>query len=421
MSAVPLVSSVSSEPSVPFNGLQVQVDQTLPMPLQGGFSCGAGQLLALVGPSGAGKTSFLRMLAGLMRPQAGRVTVGDAVWCDTERGIFLPPSQRHVGMVFQQYALMPHLSALDNVALALLHLPRPQRLARAREWLERVRLSTDQQQRRPAALSGGQQQRVAVARALAREPRLLLLDEPFSAVDQMNRHNLYPLLADLRKDIHIPMVLVTHDLAEARMLADTLVVMDGGQVLQQGSPAHLYRAPRNVRVADLVGVQNRFRGTWLGPVDGEPGWGWLDWTVPSGVHAAQSQPCDGEQATPADAVDISANVAAGVGSMDSQPLRLKVRDKRRLDVGQQVAWVIQSDGLHLLHAPQDALVRLCARLTQLRNLGDLSLATLELEQPAGVPLQLTLAGPQRQGLAVGQRVCVGLDREWVHVMPTRSA
>ena len=164
MSAVPLVSSVSSEPSVPFNGLQVQVDQTLPMPLQGGFSCGAGQLLALVGPSGAGKTSFLRMLAGLMRPQAGRVAVGDAVWCDTERGIFLPPSQRHVGMVFQHYALMPHLSALDNVALALLHLPRPQRLARAREWLERVRLSADQQLRRPAAPSGGQPQRVAVAR-----------------------------------------------------------------------------------------------------------------------------------------------------------------------------------------------------------------------------------------------------------------
>lgn len=399
---------VSSVPTVPFNGLQVQVDQTLPMPLQGGFSCEAGQLLALVGPSGAGKTSFLRMLAGLMRPQSGRVTVGDAVWCDTERGIFLPPSQRHVGMVFQQYALMPHLSALDNVALALLHLPRPQRLARAREWLERVRLSAEQQLRRPAALSGGQQQRVAVARALAREPRLLLLDEPFSAVDQMNRHNLYPLLADLRKDIHIPMVLVTHDLAEARMLADTLVVMDGGQVLQQGSPAHLYRAPRNVRVADLVGVQNRFRGTWLGPVDGEPGWGWLDWTVSAGPTALPS---------PAPVV-VGAESITDTGV---QPLRLKVRDKRRLDVGQQVAWVIQSDGLHLLHAPQDALVRLCARLTQLRNLGDLSLATLELEQPAGVPLQLTLAGPQRQGLAVGQRVCVGLDREWVHVMPTRSA
>ena len=405
MSSVPFVLSV---PSVPFNGLQVQVDQTLPMPLQGGFSCEAGQLLALVGPSGAGKTSFLRMLAGLMRPQAGRVAVGDAVWCDTERGIFLPPSQRHVGMVFQQYALMPHLSALDNVALALLHLPRPQRLARAREWLERVRLSADQQQRRPAALSGGQQQRVAVARALAREPRLLLLDEPFSAVGQMNRQNLYPLLADLRKDIHIPMVLVTHDLAEARMLADTLVVMDGGQVLQQGSPAHLYRAPRNVRVADLVGVQNRFRGTWLGPVDGEPGWGWLDWTVSAGPAALPS---------PAP-VGVGADSITDTGV---QPLRLKVRDKRRLDVGQQVAWVIQSDGLHLLHAPQDELVRLCARLTQLRNLGDLSLATLELEQPAGVPLQLTLAGPQRQGLAVGQRVCVGLDREWGHVMPTRSA
>ena len=229
----------------PFPALQVSVQQTHPMPLGGTFSCQAGEMLALVGPSGAGKTSMLRVLAGLMRPQQGRVQVGGELWCDTEASLWQPPHRRHVGMVFQNYALMPHLSALENVALPLLHLPRGERLARAARWLDHVGLLPEQQQRRPAALSGGQQQRVAVARALAREPALLLLDEPFSAVDQMSRQGLYRLLAQLREELTIPIVLVTHDLHEARLLADTLVVMDGGQVLQQGAPATLYRSPRN--------------------------------------------------------------------------------------------------------------------------------------------------------------------------------
>ncbi|MFN3495772.1 MAG: ABC transporter ATP-binding protein, partial [Hydrogenophaga sp.] len=167
--------------------LEADIEQTLPMPLRCSLRCQAGELLALVGPSGAGKTSVLRVLAGLMRPQRGRVVVGSNTWCDTQRGVWWPPQRRHVGLVFQHYALMPHLSALGNVALSLLHLPPPERERQARHWLDHVGLSADQQGRRPAALSGGQQQRVAVARALAREPRLLLLDEPFSAVDQMNR------------------------------------------------------------------------------------------------------------------------------------------------------------------------------------------------------------------------------------------
>ncbi|MDO8250054.1 MAG: ATP-binding cassette domain-containing protein, partial [Rhodoferax sp.] len=221
-------------PPVGVNELVVDVEQTLPMPLSASFRCAPGHMLALVGPSGAGKTSMLRILAGLMRPAAGRVHVGEQLWCDTAQGVFVPPQKRHVGLVFQNYALMPHLHALDNVALALLHLPPAQRRARARHWLDHVHLSADQQARRPAQLSGGQQQRVAVARALAREPALLLLDEPFSAVDQMSRHSLYALLAELRRTLNIPIVLVTHDLNEARLLCDQLVVMDAGQVLQQG-------------------------------------------------------------------------------------------------------------------------------------------------------------------------------------------
>ena len=121
--------------------LEAEVEQSLPMPLSGRLRCAAGELLALVGPSGAGKTSLLRMLAGLMRPQQGRVAVGGELWCDTAQGLLLPPQRRHVGMVFQNYALMPHLDALGNVALSLLHLPHGERLQQARHWLDHVGLS----------------------------------------------------------------------------------------------------------------------------------------------------------------------------------------------------------------------------------------------------------------------------------------
>ena len=384
------------------HGLTVEVEQGLPMPLEGTLRCGPGELLALVGPSGAGKTSLVRVLAGLMKPQRGRVTVAGECWCDTEAGVFLPPQQRHVGLVFQNYALMPHLSALDNVALSLLHRPAADRRRQARHWLDHVGLSAEQQHRRPAALSGGQQQRVAVARALAREPRLLLLDEPFSAVDQMMRQGLYRLLADLRRELSVPIVLVTHDLNEARLLADTLVVMDGGRLLQQGTPAQIYRSPRNARVADLVGIQNRFYGYWEGPAD-EPGQGWLVWLP--GPDADPTGPA----------------------------VRLKVRDKGRLDVGQRVTWVVQGDGLQCRpvdpsstppSAPPSGgagTLPLAARLSERRHLGEMSLALLALEALPGVQLHMTLSGPWRHSLQAGQRLWVDIDPEWVHVMPTRTA
>lgn len=382
--------------SAPANrALVVEVEQAQPMALSAQFRCAPGEMLALVGPSGAGKTSMLRIMAGLMRPAQGRVQVGEQVWCDTAGGVFVPPQKRHVGLVFQNYALMPHLSALDNVALALLHLPREQRRARARHWLDHVRLTSGQQARRPAHLSGGEQQRVAVARALAREPALLLLDEPFSAVDQMSRHGLYALLAELRRELDIPIVLVTHDLNEARLLCDQLVVIDAGRVLQQGAPASIHRAPRNARVADLVGIQNRFHGVWLGPDDtsGDAGWGLLRWT-------------DG---TP-----------AGAGG-DSCPTVLRVRDKGRLEPGQAVSWVIHGEGIHLLDAPSQAPGDFCATVAELRHLGEITLVTLLLEPAPGALLRLTLSGPQPAPLAPGQRTCVRLDLALVHVMPVRNA
>jgi molybdate transport system ATP-binding protein len=367
--------------------LDVEVEQTHPMPLHGRLQCARGELLALVGPSGAGKTSLMRVLAGLMRPTSGRVAVQGEVWCDTARGIFVPPQRRHVGLVFQNYALMPHLDAIGNVALSLLHLPASERRRRARQWLDHVQLSADQQHRRPSGLSGGQQQRVAVARALAREPRLLLLDEPFSAVDQMMRQGLYRLLADLRRELSVPIILVTHDLNEARMLADRLVVMDGGRVLQTGTPAQIHTQPRNARVADLVGIQNRFRGRWLGPGDAA-GEGRLLWTA------------DGD------------GTASG-------PV-LTVRDKGRLPAGQAVSWVIPSDGIMLQPAADMAAGDWAATVTEARHLGEITLVTLALAAVPGARFVLTLSGAQRQHLAAGAPVGVRLDAQRIHVMPLRT-
>ena len=367
--------------------LVVELDQRQPMPVVGAFKCDPGKVLALVGPSGAGKTSMLRIVAGLMRPERGRVCVGGETWFDSATGVFLPPQQRHVGLVFQNYALMPHLSARDNVALSLLHLPRAARLEKAKHWLDHVRLTPSQQARRPAALSGGEQQRVAVARALAREPKLLLLDEPFSAVDQMNRQGLYQLLADLRRELAIPIVLVTHDMNEASLLADWLVVMDAGQVLQQGIPAAIHRAPRNARVADLVGIQNRFHGVWDGPAQA-PGFGRLRWTVSHG---------------------------------DASAVRtLIVRDKGRIDAGQTVTWVINGDGITLLDHPAQSDDEFAAVVTEARHLGEVTLATLALAEHPEVQLHLTLTGPQRARLTVATTVVVRLDLSLAHVMPLRN-
>lgn len=228
-------------------GLAVELRQTAPIPLDVVFECRTGELVALIGPSGAGKTTILRAIAGLYRPVMSRVRCNGEVWSDTAAGVHRAPHERRVGLVFQTYALFPHLTALDNVEVALEHKPREERSARAQELLGVVQLG-DLAHRKPAELSGGQQQRVALARALAREPLALLLDEPLSAVDRPTRRYLRKELSTLRSVVRVPIVLVTHDLDEAAALADHLVVIDKGVVLQCGPPAEILASPNSDRV-----------------------------------------------------------------------------------------------------------------------------------------------------------------------------
>ena len=232
-------------------GLRVRLRQTEPIPLDLEFSCGPGELLALVGPSGAGKSTILRAICGLYKSRHGYVATDGEVWLDTTRAIDLPAHRRRAGMVFQAYALFPHLSALGNILTALGHLPRGERRTRAQALLEAMHL-IGLENRKPAELSGGQQQRVALARALARDPLVLLLDEPFSAVDRRTRRNLYEELESLRREVRIPIVLVTHDLDEAARLADRLAVLDRGELLQVGTPAEIKSAPKNQKVREVL-------------------------------------------------------------------------------------------------------------------------------------------------------------------------
>ncbi|HEY8633910.1 MAG TPA: ABC transporter ATP-binding protein [Candidatus Dormibacteraeota bacterium] len=224
------------------------------------LTIGEGEVVALLGPNGAGKTTLLRAIAGLVPIASGRIQLDGQVLEDAATGDYVPTEQRPIGVVFQDYLLFPHLSVLDNVAFGLRSRgTRPKEAAgKAAAWLDRVGLSS-YARAKPDALSGGQRQRVALARALAPDPRLLLLDEPLAALDMTTR-------AEVRRDLkhHLASfpglrLVVTHDPLEAAALADRLVVMENGRLVQTGSPAEVTEHPRSQYVADLVGV-NLLRG-----------------------------------------------------------------------------------------------------------------------------------------------------------------
>jgi molybdate transport system ATP-binding protein len=201
--------------------------------------------VALVGPSGAGKTTLLRAVAGLVRPQRGRIALAGEAWLDTDLGIDLAPEQRRVGLVFQEYALFPHMSARANVAFA--------GPARADELLERLGIAR-LAHARPHELSGGERQRVALARALARDPQVVLLDEPLAALDAHTKASVRAELHDVLGSTGLPTLLVTHDFEDAAALADRIGVLVEGRLLQLGDPRELVSAPADPFVASFTGA-----------------------------------------------------------------------------------------------------------------------------------------------------------------------
>ena len=226
-----------------------------PLDLDMEITIGEGEVVALLGPNGAGKTTLLRAVAGLVPFQSGHVRLDDKVLEDTATHEYVPTERRPIGFVFQDYLLFPHLSVLENVAFGLRSRGVPGRAAdeKAARWLDRVGLRS-YARAKPAELSGGQRQRIALARALAPDPRLLLLDEPLAALDVTTR-------AEVRRDLkrHLESfqgirLLVTHDPLEAVALADRLIVMEQGRLVQTGSAAEVTEHPRSQYVADLVGV-----------------------------------------------------------------------------------------------------------------------------------------------------------------------
>lgn len=228
-----------------------------------------GAITVLVGPSGSGKTSILRAIAGLLRLRRERVTFGGAVWCDSDTGVHLPTRLRPIGLVTQNYALFPHLTVQRNVETALTHLPLAERRAQGARCLELAHVD-GLEARYPHELSGGQKQRVALARAIARQPKVLLLDEPFSAVDRSTRKRLYVELRRLHEQLKATVVLVTHDLDEAAQLASYLVLVRRGRNLQAGPTANVLTRPCCEEAARLLDIPNVFEAHVDSQASGSP-------------------------------------------------------------------------------------------------------------------------------------------------------
>jgi molybdate transport system ATP-binding protein len=208
------------------------------------------ETIVVAGPNGAGKSSLLRLLLGVLRPDSGRIALDGRTLFDDASGVDAPVEERQLGYVPQDYALFPHLDVLQNVTFGLRTLPRNERLRRAKTWLDRLG-ATHLSRRPPGELSGGERQRVALARALAREPRALLLDEPFASLDLLARREVRQLLRGWLREWRLPALIVSHDPADA-VLGDRIAVLEAGRIVQQGTVEELRQSPASAFVAGLL-------------------------------------------------------------------------------------------------------------------------------------------------------------------------
>ncbi len=357
--------------------LKVQLSQSIPMPIEINLECQPGELHALVGPSGSGKTTVLRTIAGLRQSTTGLIECDSQIWFqgDELHGISktLAAAQRSCGFLFQQYALFPHLNALENVCIPLQNsgFKQSERKVIAREWLEKMGIS-ELAERMPHQLSGGQQQRVALARALARKPKILLLDEPFSAIDTPTRQGLYKTLAELRKDLNIPILLVTHDLREADLLADQITVIDQGISLQTAAPQTLFQKPRNSRVAQLVGISNMFHGIFDS--------GRLTW--------------------------------------DGCEHIFSVVDKGKIPPNAKVAWVVPQSGLSVHENRSNSSVQ--ATVEKMSSLGQIAVIQFRIENSNNtIEWEASSAEVKRLQMGLGSQMYLELDETQIHIMPLR--
>jgi molybdate transport system ATP-binding protein len=328
----------------------------------------------LFGPSGSGKTTALRLLAGLERADRGAIRFGGITWSDAARGVHLPPQSRDLGFLPQAYSLFPHLSVTANLGYGLAALSARERTARVGELVCLLDLK-GLEGRQPSELSGGQQQRVALGRALARRPRLLLLDEPLSALDRPSQLRLRKELRNLLRVLDIPTVLVTHDRAEALQLGDRLVVLDQGQVRQCGDIQQVFDRPKDPAVAEILGVETVVRGR-------------VEF-VSEGMATI--------------AVGSARILAADPGSLGGHAF-VCIR-------GEDVA-VERGDGSG---AESTARNRLPARITALHPEGPLMRIVLD----CGFPLEslVTRQACVDLGLAEGDQVCAILKAAAVHLIP----
>jgi molybdate transport system ATP-binding protein len=364
------------------SALTVRLTGAGPIPLDLAFETRGNELIALVGPSGSGKTTMLRAIAGLVPSASGEIRCGGELWLDSDAGLRLSPQARRVGFVFQDYALFPHLSARETVAIAMADGTAAEKIARADDWLVKVNLD-GLGDRRPSQLSGGQQQRVALARALAREPRVLLLDEPFSAVDKMTRDRLKHELARLRAQLSCPILLVTHDLDEALALADRIGVLHRGRLLQLGAADDVLVRPASPTVARLMGQTNIFTGTVTTPATsnarGKLAWagGTLEvaatgqaaagtsvtWMMPSDaiVLHRRGRPSQGDRENPVmgriaqltrlgEQTAVSVSIVGATETMLNFRLPTHAARRNELEVGAEVTLSLLAESLHVFAA-----------------------------------------------------------------------
>ena len=350
-----------------FPGFTLNIDFTVPP-----------GLTVLFGPSGSGKSLTLQALAGLCQLDSAHIALGHRLWHDSEKRFFLPPQQRRVGYVPQSYALFPHLNVAQNIAFGL-KLRGQQARQRIAELINLVHLD-GLEHLRPAQLSGGQQQRVALARALATEPHLLLLDEPLSALDAAVRETLREELRAFYERVRVPMVLVTHDAQEAHMLADTVVVLQHGRVLQTGSTEQVFRSPATEQVADLVGMHTRWHGT-------------IESIEQVGTHREITLNIEG--------LRLKAWQTADIASMVGQSVTVGIRtDELQIDLGKSAE---QQQGIF------------SARIGTIRERGTFSLVTVYLSPTMQVDIPVMRWQQRSLALSEGTEVMLHIPREAVHL------